>query len=107
MPTRSQLLNYITGIRNATPQDPVQTTEIADFLEGILNFITADSAIEINTASAIMELNSTNKALRLTRVNAEQMDNYPNPVSGLLLFNTTTSELYVYTGTAWESLLSV
>lgn len=44
MPTRSQVLAYINQIRLATPQDPVTATEVADYLESLLNHLTNDGA---------------------------------------------------------------
>lgn len=42
MPTRSQVLGYLQDIREATPEDPVNNIQIADYLEALINHITAD-----------------------------------------------------------------
>ena len=57
-------------------------------------------------ASALLDLNSTNRGLLLPRLNNTQMFGIQNPASGLVIFNTNYNELYHYNGTTWRSLLT-
>ncbi|OQD43951.1 hypothetical protein BUL40_04925 [Croceivirga radicis] len=56
----------------------------------------------INPAS-LLELESTSKALVLTRVTNQQM-NAIFPLNGALVYNTDTQCVYFYNGTAWTNL---
>ncbi|NAY92469.1 hypothetical protein GTQ34_11105 [Muricauda sp. JGD-17] len=58
---------------------------------------------EIIDPGSIMELESTNKALVLTRLNNEQMANL-NPLNGALVYNVDTSCLHYHTGNQWVNL---
>lgn len=59
----------------------------------------------INTidAASILELESTNKALVLTRMTTIQM-NAVSPLNGGLIYNTDEKCLYVFDGSVWKSL---
>ena len=56
----------------------------------------------INPAS-LLELESTSKALVLTRVTNQQM-NAIFPLNGALVYNTDTQCVYFYNGTSWTNL---
>lgn len=51
-------------------------------------------------ASALLELNSTNKGLLLPRVADTSSVN--NPAKGLLIFTNTHNKLWYYDGTHWQ-----
>lgn len=54
--------------------------------------------------SAIIDLNSTNKALRLPRVSLTQshdISTVNNPKAGMLLYNASSNSINVYDGTQW------
>ncbi|TAE68985.1 MAG: hypothetical protein EAZ85_13580, partial [Bacteroidetes bacterium] len=53
----------------------------------------------IINGSAILELESTNKGFLLPRLSSTQRDAIASPAKGLIIFNTTTNELQVNTGT--------
>jgi|GEM_PF-3675107 hypothetical protein len=53
--------------------------------------------------SAILELEKTDKGLLLPRMTNAQMNAIASPSAGLVVFNTTDSCLYFYTGAAWRS----
>jgi hypothetical protein len=54
-------------------------------------------------ASALMDLTSTTKGFLPPRMTTTQRDAISSPAAGLLIYNTTTSKLQVYT-TAWTDL---
>ncbi len=57
------------------------------------------------TASAVFELESTTKGFLMPRLNTTQMNAIGSPVTGLMIFNTTDSCIYLYRGTTsgWQS----
>jgi hypothetical protein len=60
------------------------------------------------TSSAVaLEVKSTTKALLLSRMTTTERDAIASPTAGLLIYNTTTNKLNVYTGGAWEAVTSV
>lgn len=71
------------------------------------NFVgsTAFGTTSTPNASAIVEISSTTKGLLLPRMTTTQRDAIGSPVAGLLIYNTTTDKLNVYT-TAWEAVTS-
>jgi len=56
--------------------------------------------------AAILEITSTTKGLLLPRMDSTARDAIASPVAGLLIYNTTTNKLNVYT-TAWEAVTSL
>jgi hypothetical protein len=62
-----------------------------------------DNPSSIN-ASSVLELESTNKGFLLPRLSAPQMIAIQNPVTGLMIYNTTDNCIYVYRGNlGWKS----
>jgi hypothetical protein len=57
-------------------------------------------------ASAIMQLNSTDKGLLLPRMTDAQMLAISTPATGLLVYNTDKLRSHFYDGTAWRSVAS-
>ena len=55
-------------------------------------------------ASALLELDSTNKGFLAPRLTQAQRDAIANPAAGLLVFNTDSNEYEVYNGTSWAAL---
>jgi hypothetical protein len=53
--------------------------------------------------SSLLELESTQRALVLTRVSTAQM-NTITPLHGALVYNTDTNCIYLYNGLVWRSL---
>ena len=62
------------------------------------------NVITIDTNDNGVQLNSVGYLL-LNRITTAQRDAL-TAVSGMLIYNTTTSKLNVYTGAAWESVTS-
>ena len=53
------------------------------------------------SSSAVLDLSSTTKGLLPPRMTTTQRDSINSPAAGLVIFNTTTSNLEYYNGTAW------
>jgi len=56
-------------------------------------------------ASANLEVTSTKKGFLPQRMTTTQRDAITSPAAGLMIYNTTTAKLNVYT-TAWEAVTS-
>jgi hypothetical protein len=57
------------------------------------------------SSSALMQFDSTTEGIRFPRMTTTQRNAIASPVSGLLIYNTSTAKLNVYT-TAWEEVTS-
>jgi len=57
-------------------------------------------------ACALFEVKSTTKGLLMPRMTTTQRNAIASPVAGLMVYNTTTNKLNVYT-TTWEEITSV
>ncbi len=55
---------------------------------------------------ALLDLTSTTKGFLPPRMTSTQRDAITSPVAGLMIYNTTTNKLNVYT-TAWEAVTSI
>ena len=53
-------------------------------------------------ASSILELRSTSAGFLSPRMTTAQRDAITSPAAGLLIFNTSTSQLNYYTGSSWQ-----
>jgi hypothetical protein len=58
----------------------------------------------VRDASAILQLNSTNQGILIPRLTYAQEQAIVSPASGLMVFNTTSQCLDVFTGGAWQSI---
>ncbi|MDO7854743.1 glycine-rich protein [Hymenobacter sp. CA1UV-4] len=56
-------------------------------------------------ASAALEVNSTDKGLLPPRLTTAQRDAIASPAAGLSVFNITTNQLNVWTGTRWQGFV--
>lgn len=56
--------------------------------------------------SALLNVNSTTQGLLVPRLTTTQRGAITTPATGLIIYNTTTSSLDYYTGTAWVSIPS-
>ena len=67
--------------------------------------ITSNGRIGVNTSnpanSALLELNSNTKGLRLTRLTAMERDAISDPVTGLIIYNTTDNSVEYFNGVCW------
>ena len=74
-------------------------------------FMDTTGAVSIGSGStpstkAILDLTSTTKGFLPPRMTTTQRDAITSPVAGLMIYNTTTNKLNVYT-TAWEAVTSL
>lgn len=60
----------------------------------------------VPAASAILELRSTARGFLMPRLTTGERDAVASPATGLLLFNSTLTDLNVYSGSAWRMLPS-
>jgi len=51
-----------------------------------------------------MQADSTTQGFLPPRMTTAQRDAIASPAAGLMIFNTTTNRVNVYTGTAWDAL---
>jgi hypothetical protein len=57
-------------------------------------------------SSAQLHMSSTTKGLLMPRLTTTQMNAIGTPANGLMIYNTTASQLYVYSGGVWTALAS-
>jgi hypothetical protein len=55
-------------------------------------------------ASAVLEVQSTQKGLLIPRMSSTDRDAIASPATGLLIFNSSTGTFQFYTGTGWSSI---
>lgn len=58
-----------------------------------------------SSLSALLELSSITRGLVLSRMTTTQRNAIVNPTAGLVIYNTTTNKVNVYT-TGWEAITS-
>ena len=71
--------------------------------------LTLNANVGINTtmpdASAVLDLNSTNKGFLPPRITTAQRNTISSPAEGLVIYNTDEKALNVYNGIAWKSMI--
>jgi hypothetical protein len=58
-------------------------------------------------ASAILDVQSTTKGVRMPNMTTTQKNAIASPAAGLMVFDTNLAKLCVYTGAAWQTITSV
>ena len=58
-------------------------------------------------ASAILDVQSTTKGVRMPNMTTTQKNAIASPAAGLMVFDTTLAKLCVYSGIAWETITSI
>jgi len=58
-------------------------------------------------ASAILDVQSTTKGVRMPNMTTTQKNAIASPAAGLMVFDTTLAKLCVYSGSAWQTITSV
>jgi trimeric autotransporter adhesin len=58
-------------------------------------------------ASAILDVQSTTKGVRMPNMTTTQKNAISSPAAGLMVFDTTLAKLCVYSGSAWETITSI
>ena len=57
-----------------------------------------------HTATAVLEVSSTDKGFLPPRMTGTQRDAIESPASGLIIYNTTTNKAQCYNGTSWNDM---
>jgi hypothetical protein len=70
------------------------------------NLCLNDVELGVPVATAVLEVVSTTKGFLPPRHTTTQRDAVTTPAAGLVVYNTTTNKLNVYTGAAWEAITS-
>jgi hypothetical protein len=96
--------NYGLYIENQTQG---ATLNYALYSAGGTNYFGGTVGIGTATpnANAILDVSSTTKAFMPPRMTTVERDAIPSPTAGMVIYNTTTNKLNVYT-TAWEAVTS-
>jgi hypothetical protein len=70
---------------------------------------TGDVGIGISSpnASAILDVQSTTKGVRMPNMTTTQKNAISTPAAGLMVFDTTLAKLCVYSGSAWQTITSI
>jgi hypothetical protein len=58
-------------------------------------------------ASALLDVQSTTKGLRLPNMTTVQKNAISSPAAGLMVFDTTLAKACVYSGAAWQTITSI
>jgi hypothetical protein len=61
----------------------------------------------IANASALLDVQSTTKGVRMPNMTTTQKNAIASPAAGLMVFDTTLSKLCVYSGAAWQTITSI
>lgn len=68
-------------------------------------FVVSGTSVGVGTDSisdsAILEINSTTRGLRLPRLTSVQMSNVTSPVTGVMIYNITDNNIYIHDGSSW------
>jgi hypothetical protein len=72
-----------------------------NYLAGSLGIGTASP-----NASAILDVQSTTKGVRMPNMTTTQKNAIASPAAGLMVFDTNLAKLCVYTGAAWQTITS-
>jgi hypothetical protein len=59
------------------------------------------------SATAILDVQSTTKGVRMPNMTTTQKNAISSPAAGLMVFDTTLAKLCVYSGSAWQTITSV
>jgi hypothetical protein len=59
------------------------------------------------SASAIVDVQSTTKGVRMPNMTTTQKNAIASPAAGLMVFDTTLAKLCVYSGAAWQTITSI
>lgn len=73
---------------------------------GVARFDGTASVGGAPAASAALTVTSTTQGVLFPRMTATQRDAIASPAAGLVVYNTTSGKLNVYTGAAWEAITS-
>lgn len=106
LPNGVTAINKLRGFTMDLPfGDPGTTTHGVYISPAVNNYFAGMMKIGggsdvVTNSSVLVEFESTTKAVRLPRMTTTQRDAM-TPLDGMLIFNTTTSTLQYYDGSAW------
>ncbi len=78
-----------------------------------INLFAQDGGVSIGKGdadadpSAILELVSTNKGLLIPRLSSGEREGIVSPATGLLVYDTTLSGFYYWTGSSWKAISGI
>jgi hypothetical protein len=114
---------HVNGaFRVGTASDYIQVNQTNTNIWAILNgpaggysivFNTFTGNVGINTAaatpdaSAIFDVQSISKGVRMPNMTTGQKNAIVAPAAGLIVFDTTLAKLCVYSGAAWQTITSI
>jgi hypothetical protein len=94
---------FYGGIASGTGRYNLYMGGTADnYLAGKLGIGTASP-----NASAILDVQSTTKGVRMPNMTTTQKNAISSPAAGLMVFDTTLAKLCVHTGAAWQTITSI
>jgi hypothetical protein len=77
------------------------------FFLALLSF-SVEAQVGVNTtspnASSLLDVTSTSKGFAYPRLTNTQISGISSPATGLIVYNTDATALYIYNGSAWNSL---
>jgi len=89
----------------------IQSMNDAGTVKSTNLYIDPNANIGIGTsspnASAILDVQSTTKGVRMPNMTTTQKNAISSPAAGLMVFDTTLAKLCVYSGSAWQTITSV
>jgi hypothetical protein len=90
---------FYGGIASSTGKYNLYMAGTADnYLAGSLGIGT------IANASALLDVQSTTKGVRMPNMTTTQKNAISSPAAGLMVFDTTLAKLCVYSGAAWQTI---
>lgn len=81
-------------------------TNVVRSIQRILTVTPLAIGTSVPSACAILELFSTTLGLLLPRMTTGQRNALSNPLAGLVIYNSSTNKINVYTGSGWEAVTS-
>lgn len=101
----------MTTEERLTKLEKKQDTFQNDVFEAVLRSLEVNQGIGIGKRvsqdnAAFLEVTSIKKGVRFPRMTTAQRNTIVNPGAGLIIYNTTTNKLNVFT-TTWEAITSV
>ena len=114
---------HVSGsFRVGTASDYFQVNQVNTNLWAFINNPAAGYSIVMNTAtanvginaagsspdaSAILDVQSLSKGMRMPNMSTGQKNAISSPAAGLMVFDTTLAKLCVYSGSAWQTITSI
>jgi hypothetical protein len=98
--------------RGGSKFQPMKTT-LLPVIAGFVLFLCLDAIAQVSVnsdgslphSSAMLDIKSTTRGLLIPRLTMTEMNSVSSPAAGLMIFNTTSSNFYFYTGTGWGKIV--